>query len=204
MIAVLTGDIVNSRTINSPKAWQDVLKRALNKIASANNWEIFRGDSFQVELNVPQEALKDSIYIKACVKTVKELDVRIAIGIGNKNYTGDKVSESYGDAYIFSGEKLESLKRDRQNLAIKTTDENLNEELNILFRLALTIMDNWTPNSAMLIKTLFENQNLSQKELGDILGISQSSVSERYNRAHISEIEALQRLFIKKINGLTK
>lgn len=204
MIAVITGDIVNSRKVASPKKWHEVLKNALNKIAPTSNWEIFRGDSFQIELSIPQEALRDAIYIKACIKTIKELDVRIAIGIGEKNYVGDNVSESYGDAYLFSGERFESLKREKQNLAIKTTDENLNEELNILLRLALTIMDNWTPNSAMLIKTLFENQNLSQKELGAILGISQSSVSERYNRAYVWEIGALQRLYVKKINGLIK
>jgi len=204
MIAVLTGDIINSRKAKSPKEWHDLLRHALTDVSIKNRWEIFRGDSFQAELSQPEKALKAAIYIKACIKTIKGLDVRIAIGIGSKDYVSVKVSESYGDAYLFSGDKFEDLKRDKQNLSLKTGDEIFDEDFNLFFKLALIIMDDWTPNSAILIKTLFENESLSQKELGNLLGISQSSVSERYNRAHLAEIIALNNLFVKRISTSKK
>jgi len=204
MVSVLTGDIINSRKAKSPKEWQDLLRHALSRVAPTHNWEIFRGDSFQMELDRPEDSLKAAIYIKACIKTIKGLDVRIAIGIGEKNYIGKKVTESYGDAYLFSGEKFELLKQEKQTLAINTGDRDFNEIFNMLFKLALAIMDNWTPNSASLIKVLLENDNLSQKDLGGILGIGQSSVSERYNRAYTSEVLAMNDLFVKKVKTLTQ
>ena len=46
MKAVLTGDIVNSRAF---MGWQDDLTEVLNRYGSSpKNWEIFRGDSFQL------------------------------------------------------------------------------------------------------------------------------------------------------------
>lgn len=202
MIAVLTGDIVNSRKITSPKKWHDSLQEALTKIVGKNKWEIFRGDSFQAEISHPEKALKSAIYVKSCIKTLKGLDVRIAIGIGSKNYTAKRVTESYGDAFVFSGEKFESLKKDKQTLAIKTANEEFDEYFNLFFKLALTFMDSWTPNSATLMKTIMENEGLGQKELGVLLGIGQSSVSERYNRAYINEIWELNGLFEKRIKTI--
>jgi hypothetical protein len=201
MIAVLTGDIVNSRSVKSPQEWQDLLKFSLNSI-SEKRWEIYRGDSFQAELKKPLGALKSALYVKACVKTIKGLDVRLAIGIGKEGFTANKVSESYGDAYINSGERFELLKRDKTRLAISTNNEKFDEEFNLYFKLALTFMDNWTQNSAQLVKAFFENENSSQKELGALLGISQSSTSERFNRAYVAEIVELNNLFIKRIKEL--
>lgn len=202
MIAVLTGDIVNSRSANSPKEWQDLLKFSLNNVSPTGRWEIYRGDSFQVEIANPIDALKSALYIKACIKTVRGLDVRLAIGIGKKGFTANNVNESYGDAYINSGERFELLKKDKTKLAINTNSEKFNEEFNLYFKLALTFMDNWTQNSATLVKTFFENKQLSQRELGALLGISQSSTSERFHRAYVAEIVELNDLFVKRINEL--
>lgn len=203
MIAVLTGDIINSRKAKSPQEWNTLLRQSLTKtVGNETNWEIFRGDSFQVELANPAFALKSALYIKACLKTVKGLDARISIGIGKKSFTGKHVTESYGDAYFFSGDQFESLKKHKQTLAIKTGNASFDEDFNLFFRLALTFIDNWTPNSAMLVKTIFENQGISQKALGTMLGIGQSSVSERFNRANLSEVLDLIDLFEKRLRSL--
>jgi len=199
MIAVLTGDIINSRKASSPQAWQEILKQALAKLADADQWELFRGDSFQVALDKPELAFRAAVYLKACMRTLKGLDVRIAIGIGQAGYQADKVTESYGDAYVYSGEEFELLKKNRLNLAVRTGDLPFDEVFNLSFRLALTFMDHWTPHSAELMKTFLENEHLSQKELGVLLGIGQSSVSERYNRAYVEEVLALHHLFVKRI-----
>ncbi|MDM8175402.1 MULTISPECIES: MarR family transcriptional regulator [Olivibacter] len=203
MIAVLTGDIINSRKAKSAREWNDLLKESLSKVTESDtDWEIFRGDSFQLELSNPVNALHSALYLKASLKTVKDLDARISIGVGAKSFTGERVTESYGDAYLFSGEQFELLKKNKQTLAIRTGNNTFNEDFNLFFRLALTFIDNWTPNSAMLVQTVFDHPSLSQKELGEILGISQSSVSERFNRAYLAEIRDLIELFEKRLKSI--
>ena len=74
-------------------------------------WEIYRGDSFQIEIEDVLQSFISAVYVKACIKNIKNLDVRPAIGIGKKTYQGKIVSESNGEAFIFSGETLEDLKK---------------------------------------------------------------------------------------------
>ena len=51
MTAVLTGDIINSRKSKTPD-WLSNLKETLNKFGQEpKHWEIYRGDSFQLEID---------------------------------------------------------------------------------------------------------------------------------------------------------
>src|SRR5690606_7349001 len=128
MIGVITGDIIESRKSKTPKTWLPTLKESLSKLSSnTKNWEVYRGDSFQMEFDKPEDAFLNATYIKACIKTIDNMDVRLAIGIGEKTYKGSKVSESNGEAFQYSGETLENLKKENLNLKIKTANSSLNE-----------------------------------------------------------------------------
>lgn len=105
MIAVLTGDIINSKKVNSEE-WLPKLKDYFIKVTNnAEKWEIYRGDSFQIQVNI-EEALITAICIRALIKTNSKIDVRISIGIGDVSFKGKKVIESNGTAFINSGEAL--------------------------------------------------------------------------------------------------
>ncbi|MGC1630557.1 MAG: SatD family protein [Gelidibacter sp.] len=200
MTSILTGDIIKSRSIKNPEIWLSTLKEALTRCSQDTSlWEIYRGDSFQLEMENMAESLKAAIYIKACIKTIKGLDVRIAIGIGEKTFSGKSIVESNGEAFQFSGEILEYLKKEKVNLKIKTTNERLNQELNLYFKLALAIMDNWTTNSAEIVKLYMEQPNALQEELGKLIGINQNAVSSRQKRAHLDLIMQLEQLYRQKI-----
>ncbi len=57
MTAILTADIINSRKLSS-KIWINDLKAFLNTFGqSPNDWEIYRGDEFQLEIKNPEDAL---------------------------------------------------------------------------------------------------------------------------------------------------
>ena len=203
MTSILTGDIIKSRSIKNPELWLSILKEALTRCSEdSSQWEIYRGDSFQLELESPADSLKAAIYIKACIKTIKGLDVRIAIGIGEKTFKGKSVVESNGEAFLFSGETLESLKKEKVNLKIKTSNDQLNQELNLYFKLASTIMDNWTTNSAEVVKLYMEQPQALQEELGKHIGINQNAVSSRQKRAHLDLIMQLEQFYRQKITQL--
>ena len=197
--SIITGDIVQSR-LTDARLWLPRLKKELSaKGRSPRAWQVYRGDSFQLEEKDPAMAFMATIRIKATIKAVKDLDVRMAIGIGEKKFTSQEIVESDGEAFIFSGETFESLKRTRQNLAIRTPWPDFDRDMNVFFRLASIPMDDWTPGSAELIHLLVRNPTLTQEEVAKKLGLTQPSVSERQNRSHFDEIMELEKLYREKI-----
>ncbi|MFD0941440.1 SatD family protein [Pedobacter boryungensis] len=202
MIAVITGDIINSRAL--PEEWISTLKSALEGLFGKNiNWEIFRGDSFQIELNA-KDALINAIYIKACIKTLKKADVRIGIGIGKKSTNSTKVTEANGEAFVNSGFAFDTLKVNKVNMALKTPCKAFDANFNLLIKFALIAMDNWGPISAEMIKYAIENKNLKQDKIAKISGRSQSSVSEALKRGHYAEIIELENKYRNEVVKLIK
>lgn len=202
LISVITGDIIQSRKTANPQ-WLPKLKKTLSfEGKSPRIWQVYRGDSFQVEVRDPAKAFLTAIRIKATIKTVKNLDVRMAIGIGDKKFGSSKVVESDGDAFVRSGEKFETLKKLKQTLAIKTEWPDFDREMNVCFQLASIPMNNWTTNSAELIQILVNQRKFTQKALAKRLGVTQPSISERQNRSHFDEVMALEELYREKISLL--
>ncbi|HJS01277.1 MAG TPA: hypothetical protein VJ780_10110 [Flavobacterium sp.] len=187
MKAVITGDIMHSRKLSSA-VWLTDLKAVLNSYGSEpKDWEIYRGDSFQLLVAV-EEALEIALLIKATIKQYKELDVRMGIGVGTVDYVADKITESNGVAFINSGECFESLKK--QTLGIKTPWDNFNMQFGIIFSFMLLIADNWTSTSAKIFKEALENPEISQNQLAVALNRkSQSSISTSLKRAAYEELK---------------
>lgn len=199
MTSIITGDIINSRTSNTNK-WMDALKTILDKEGSNPEiWEIYRGDSFQIEIKDPKNALYRAIQIKAAIKQQKNVDVRMCIGIGDKSYSSDRVTESNGTAFVRSGQGFEELKKNKQTLSVVTGDITFDAEINLLIRLILIVMDNWTPAVAEYA-TISLKGGLLQEQIAQLLNISQSSVSERHTRSYLNEIREVESLYRDKID----
>lgn len=199
MTSIITGDVINSQKF-SPHIWLQKLKLELDSVGkNPLTWEIYRGDSFQAEVTDPSRALLTAIKIKAAIKSIKEMDVRLAIGVGDKTYEASKITESNGSAFVYSGETFESLVKSKQNLAITTPSIKLNQEMNLLFRFALIVMDNWTANSAKVVYLALTNPGYSQEELGKALNIKQNTVSATLKRACFAEISDMLVWYQNKI-----
>ncbi|RKS02449.1 MULTISPECIES: hypothetical protein [unclassified Flavobacterium] len=202
MISIITGDIVNSRKLSS-NVWMDGLKTLLNTFGkSPAEWEIYRGDEFQLEIKNPEDALYAALQIKAFFKTLK-LDVRMSIGIGEKNYSAKKISESNGTAFLRSGEVFQTLKKQKVNLAVNTGNFALDTDLNLKLRLASTFMDSWLPQSAELVQVAMQNPTLAQDGIGQKLGINQAAVSRRRKRAQYDLLLETENYFRQKIKNLS-
>jgi hypothetical protein len=212
MIAIITADIINSRTLVNQEIWITPLKTLLKTYGSTpEKWEIFRGDYFQIEIGDAEEALLLALKIKALIKSisvtegqkkVSPIDVRMAIGLGTKEYSAERISESNGTAFIHSGEKFEKLKKEKTTLAVQSSFPNFDYEMNLYLKLAVIQMDAWTVNSAVLFTTLFQDPEKKQTEIGVILGIGQNSVSGRFKRAHVDEILELDKMYRHKLKEL--
>jgi hypothetical protein len=203
MIAVIKGDIIASRTLNNQEQWLQPLKTLLTKWGrTPQEWELVWGDFFQLEISSPEEALMRALEIKAVIKKTGSIDVRMSIGIGEKTYVGTRISESNGPAFVNAGERFETLKKEKINLVIQSPWPDLDKEINLYLKLAGTIMDNWSASSAELMEIVLQRPEATQKEIGEMLGIKQNSVSGRWSRAKVSEIMEVEQMFRHKVKLL--
>ncbi|CDF79017.1 conserved hypothetical protein [Formosa agariphila KMM 3901] len=196
MTSIITGDIINSRGQDA-NDWLTELKSQLALYGETpKQWEVYRGDSFQIELPL-KDALKAAILIKASLKQFKTIDVRLAIGIGEKTYDADHITESNGSAFINSGECFEQLKK--TNLAVKSGRTEFDIPINIMLELALITMNTWTPTTASLVKLALTKPEANQIELAELTQSTQGNISQGLKRAGYDEILKMIQYYTKNV-----
>lgn len=212
MFGVITGDIIDSRSLSNQEEWLVPIRALFSKWGRVNEtWEIFRGDSFQLEVLDPLDAVQKALMIKSTIKSIigdqlqkrtGPVDVRMSIGIGEKQNSNAPIGTRTGSAYFHSGEAFELLRKKEQNLLIKTDWEDFDREINLMFKLSLIVMDNWTVNAAEIVGIALENPNLKQIEIASMLELEQQSVSGRFKRAYFEELMELDNVYRLKLKKL--
>lgn len=136
---VLTGDIVASTKLPAgtrselPEILFAATEEARESFAEAISApaQVFRGDSFQIVLSEPRQALAVSLYIRCAIRirvAAKKADVRIAIGLGPVDALPEgRDSSGSGEAFVLSGRCLEALSRNRR-LGLATWHREANGE----------------------------------------------------------------------------
>ena len=206
MVATITGDIVYSQTVNDPSIWIGPLKKWFKTLGETpKDWQIYRGDSFQLEVSI-QDSLRIAVVTKSIIKklNVKKLDVRLAIGIGEQTYRENYISEASGDAFLYSGQLLDELKDENVHLGIRTPWEDVNKEFNMMFKLALVIMNSWTSKTAEVAELLFSEKSITQVEMAEKLGVAQSTINERIKRGAVHEIIEMETYYRERIQKIYK
>ncbi|MBT8184315.1 MAG: SatD family protein [Eudoraea sp.] len=201
MIAIITGDVINSEAHSASK-WVPSLKQYFSQLGETpRDWEIYRGDEFQLKLK-PEQALKSAVRIKALIKSVRNLDIRLGIGLGDETFSGAGVSESNGTAYQRSGRIFSGLKERKLNLALASGNATYDRTLNLMLKLALDFMDDWSTVSAEIITLAMQQPKTSQKEIARQLNIQQSAVSQRLKRARWELVQDLLDYYSHSLNTL--
>lgn len=201
MICILTGDIKGSRKAKS-KNWLAELKELFLQFGkNPTDWEIYRGDEFQIEIKDCEEALLIAFQIKAFLRTIS-LDARMSIGIGEKTSKAKRISESNGSAFVYSGEAFDVMKKNKINLVVQSADNQFNKDMNLLIRLGLSFMDNWLAQQAEYVLLAINNPKLSQEEMGEILKINQAAVSKRRKRANFDLMLEINLAYVEKLKML--
>lgn len=209
MRAVITADIIDYTKLTSNDANRviDAISSVFNSPQALTNvrtnlnatYSIRRGDSVQVEINNPVIALKVALLLKTAVNAVNltpekkrnkpMVDIRIAIGIGDIDAQRSDVNISSGEAYEHSGRTLDTMKKSKRKILIKTNNKHWDNEINTELALLEEIMKGWKITSAeVLYLTLL---GLKEKEIEAELSITQSAVNQRKTNAGWSGLDTL-------------
>jgi len=205
MKAVITADIIDYSALNSSLADEvlKVLTELFENLRSVRSnvfkgFSVQRGDSIQGEVSDARDSLRVALLLRTAVNRISfdqskkrksPVNVRIAIGVGEVSSVRATVGESFGEAYLFSGRLLDSIKISKRVIAIKTADEEINRELDTEFRLLEVIMRNWKITSADVLYCMLSG--LDEKKTAARLGISQSAVNQRKRSAGWNAVSAL-------------
>ena len=197
MIAIITGDIVDSTKLSL--AERDIMVNALQEIPdrihpiSLISMEIFRGDSFQIQVHDVAKAAKTAIAIRAWLRSQTlvsgkaQLDARLAIGIGDSDYRSDTLSTSDGEAFRLSGRLLDKMNKSR--LAVATPWQNVNEELRLSTAFVDDIVSSWTQNQSKIMFLLLQTSQ-NHIELSQSLDISRQMVDKSLKASKEDLIES--------------
>ncbi|NVZ25909.1 hypothetical protein HX881_10175 [Pseudomonas gingeri] len=180
--AVLTGDLIHSQAADSTQAYIDGLKAVLDELRKHYDFqvEIFRGDGFQLVPVSPEQAFHCALALRAGLIAKsppgERWDARIAVGVGSANS-----NPGYGEAYVLSGQGLDSMKR--TTLMLFSHDRNLQERTELLTEFVGTTLDEWTIVEARTY-FLHMTENLDQQGTARMLGKSRVTVNKALQRAH--------------------
>jgi hypothetical protein len=228
-VAVLTGDIIDSTKLpdTERKKLDLLLHKGLEEIAGKNNFEVFRGDSFQVLLTEPGQALKTAVLIRCWLRkhllsepeTSKKTasgktkqpaltfsykkgitDARISIGIGGISYKSKTIRSSDGEAFQLSGRALDNVKNKNNRIVLSTPFPEFNDYMEVTLSLLDILITNWSLQQSEVVYELLNGQ--TQTAIASKLAINQASVNQRAKTAHWQAVEKTVALFETKIAAI--
>ncbi|PQJ18335.1 SatD family protein [Nonlabens tegetincola] len=195
MNAIIAGDIISSQQMEAG-FFLNELDKVLNQLQEVDLFHIYRGDSFQLLIKETSTALLVCLKIKTALKR-KGIAARMAIGLGDVELIQNNIAISTGSAFTRSGALLDSLKELKQNIMVSSSNTHYDTYMNTSLQLALTFMDSWTNNGAEVLFEVLNHPDQTQQQIGERLGIKQSTASRRLDRVQLKEVQALLELFEK-------
>lgn len=203
--AVLTGDIANSTLLDPAK--EKKLLDGIKDLFRRYKIEFFRGDSFQVYLKEPKEALRLALAGRAmAISLFKEekkiqCDIRISIGLGNVQHPVRSLRNAKGEAFLLSGREFDRINNSDQRLAITVNDRLANLGLKLIADYLNTIFDGMTGKQADVIAGLLKGE--TQKAASDRLKKNKSTIHQLIISGHWSKIKDLIEYYEDFINQLS-
>lgn len=178
---VITGDLINSTNIAA--GWRQSIMDALN--SCVNDFsnitplriEMFRGDSFQVVVDNPEQVLSVAIGLRAKLRasTPENSDIwdaRVSVGIGDISFESENIVTSDGEAFHLSGHSFDNMGKNRLCIATHWSEFDNAIELNTKF--ADELISSWTARQA---RVMYHSIILlkSQKEMADELEMTRQN-----------------------------
>lgn len=184
-IAVLTGDVIDSRKVSDRPRLYQRLDDSLAELATLHggHGERFRGDGFQLALPHPAHAMRVAVALRAALIEHSEpdqrWDARIAVAVGP---SPRGIAEADGDTFVASGRALDTMADGSAHLTLARLDEPEDAGVDLLVRFIDDLLDGWSPYSAEVVGLSLRHE-ASQQTLAKRLGIRQPSVHKRLRAA---------------------
>lgn len=181
--AVITGDLIHSRTVRDTGAYLKRLRAILRELGQRHGAETdtFRGDGFQLLLADATPVFECAVALRAALigasQPGERWDARLALGIGAANPTGP----GFSDAAVLSGQGLDGMQR--ETLRVFSRDESLLRYADLPTAFLETLIDNWTPVEAQTYH-LHLTQGLDQRGIATALGKSRVTITKALQRAN--------------------
>ena len=202
--AVLTGDIVNSTKLK--KAVEKKLLSLLYLTLSSYKFEFYRGDSFQVYVTKPEEALKIALLCRTAAISISKneeinlSDIRMSIGIGVVKTPVKTLGAAKDEAFVLSGRAFDELEKTATRLSITTGNNLANAGLVVIADYINAIFKMMTGKQAEVIFELLKGQ--TQQEVAKLLKRSKSTIHQHVISGRWSEVEKLLQQYENIINQL--
>ena len=190
--AVITGDIVGSTLLS--KTDLKKLMKDIDNILTAHQYELFRGDSFQVYLKSPEEALAIVLQMRTAAVRLSPkdfaCDIKASVGLGEVKSVVKVLHTATEEAFVLSGRALDKLKSPQRLVFACSEKNNLvqlglqvsGDYIDYIFR-HLTIKQ-----AAVLFELL---QKRTQTETAKRLKKSQATINKHAQAAGWAELEKL-------------
>ncbi|MBQ6771062.1 MAG: RNA polymerase subunit sigma-70 [Bacteroidales bacterium] len=216
--ATISADIVSSTALSvfDLMHLQSVIRQFLDELSvkSQNtDWgRLFKGDSVEIFLSNPHEALRVALLLKALVKKTfvesnmeakqslfKKFGIRIAIGIGEMRVADKNRDVLDGEAIYYSGRALE--KGTKEGLSIKRTmffaskDSLFSEQMDVMLGLLDMLFKEATSKQCEVL--YYKLLGMSEVEIAEKLGVVQSVVNQHSNAIGWNAIESAVNYFEK-------
>lgn len=216
--ATISADIVSSTALSvfDLMHLQSVIRQFLDELSvkSQNtDWgRLFKGDSVEIFLSNPHEALRVALLLKALVKKTfvesnmeakqslfKKFGIRIAIGIGEMRVADKNRDVLDGEAIYYSGRALE--KGTKEGLSIKRTmffaskDSLFSEQMDVMLGLLDMLFKEATSKQCEVF--YYKLLGMSEVEIAEKLGVVQSVVNQHSNAIGWNAIESAVNYFEK-------
>lgn len=202
--AVLTGDIVNSTRL-IPEKEKEIFERLRNALLKGYLYEFYRGDSFQIYVEKPEEALSLALACRALAiqfadRTTMDFDMRISIGIGEVSLPLQNLGTAKGTAFLLSGREFDTLKEKGRRLIMVCGDHKADIGFEVMSDYLDSIFKKMTAKQADVVYELL--QGVTQQQLAITLDKSKSTISQLASDGQWPEIERLLQQYKLLINEL--
>ena len=159
--AVISGDIIGSSKLSPSERAElpNIMKQASNELRAflpqsvPLSVDIYAGDSWQLLVSEPGDALRVAVYYRGSIIAAKEkeIDTRLVLALGKVDFVpGERVSEGDGEAFRLSGRALkETVGRQQMRFV---AGQSLDSDLwDTTFALMDVVVRRWSAKQAQAI-----------------------------------------------------
>jgi len=207
--AVISGDIIGSSKL-PPDARADlpnVMKHASSELRALLaqsvplNVDIYAGDSWQLLVNEPGDALRAAVFYRASIlaATDRKVDTRLVIALGTIDFVpGERVSEGDGEAFRLSGLTLaETGKRQRMRFAADSPDRDY---WDVMIGLLDAIMRRWSTKQTQAVLGVLQGRSPAEIAAHANPPVERQTASKLLDSASWESMERTLDLFQKSYN----